>query len=173
MDLQTLANLGEFLGGVGVFISLLYLALQIRGSNASQRSETYARSLERLSAMQQRMAEDRDFTKLYNEGLFDPAQLTITQRTQFTWVLTELFGTLEFMYLQAQEGSISRELWQRWRETLKWWLTFPGIKAWWAGKPTPFTPSFARLVEQCMQEGYQPEREGAWEAYIGPTEARG
>lgn len=172
MDLQTLANLGEFLGGLGVIVSLLYLALQIRGSNASQRSETYARSLERMSSMQQLLARDHAFTKLYNEGLFDPKQLTITQRTQFTWVLTELFGTLEFMFFQVEQGSISRELWLRWHDTLKWWLTFPGVRAWWAGKPAPFTPTFSRCVEQCIAAGYQPEREGAWEAYMAPSASR-
>ncbi|MEZ5557852.1 MAG: hypothetical protein R3E86_04815 [Pseudomonadales bacterium] len=167
MELTTLADMGEFLGGLGVIVSLIYLALQIRSNTAAQRSENYARSLERMAAMQELLAREHGFTKLYNQGLFDPAALTFTQRTQFTWVLTELFGNLEFMYYQASCGNIPDELWARWIETLKWWLTFPGVLAWWRGRPTPFTPGFSQCVEDCIARGYQPENPGAWEQFMG------
>ena len=167
MELHTLANIGEFLGGFGVFVSLIYLAVQIRGNTSSQRSENYARSLERMASIQQLLASDGDLANMYNQALIDPSQLTTTQKTQFTWILTEFFGNLEFMFFQAEQRNISAELWDRWVETLKWWLTFPGVLAWWRGKPAPFTPAFTRCVERCIAQGYQPENPGAWESYIG------
>ena len=54
MDLQSLANLGEFIGGAAVLVTLGYLALQIRQNTQSIRTENYARALERVSAMQAR-----------------------------------------------------------------------------------------------------------------------
>ncbi len=36
MDLTQLANLGEFVGGVAVLVTLVYLAIQVRQSAASQ-----------------------------------------------------------------------------------------------------------------------------------------
>ena len=36
MDLNTLAQLGEFVGGIGVFATLIYLTIQVRQSNAMQ-----------------------------------------------------------------------------------------------------------------------------------------
>jgi hypothetical protein len=167
MELQTLANVGEFLGGLGVIVSLIYLAVQIRGNTSSQRSENYAHSLERMASIQQLLASDHDLTKMYNQGLVDPSRLTTTEKIQFSWVLTEFFGNLEFMFFQANQSSISAELWDRWVETLKWWLTFPGVLAWWKGKPTPFTHAFSTCVERCIAQGYQPENPGAWESYIG------
>ena len=113
MELQTLANVGEFLGGLGVIVSLIYLAVQIRGNTSSQQSETYARSLERMASMQAFMAKDHALTKVFNAGLVDPSQLTITQRVQFSWILTEMFGNLEFMFFQAEQRNISAELWTR------------------------------------------------------------
>jgi len=170
MDLQTLANVGEFLGGLGVIVSLIYLAVQIRGNTSSQQSETYARSLERMASMQAYMSKDHAFTKMFNEGLIDPSQLTITQKIQFSWVLTEMFGNIEFMFFQSEQRNIPAELWDRWVETLKWWLTFPGVVAWWKGKPTPFTPAFMSCVEECIAQGYQPESPGAWESFIGANQ---
>ena len=170
MDLQTLANVGEFLGGLGVIVSLIYLAVQIRGNTSSQQSETYARSLERMASMQAFMSKDHAFTKMFNEGLIDPSQLTLTQKIQFAWVLTEMFGNIEFMFFQFEQRNIPAELWDRWVETLKWWLTFPGVVAWWKGKPTPFTPAFMSCVEECIAQGYQPESPGAWESFIGANQ---
>jgi len=170
MELQTLANVGEFLGGLGVIVSLIYLAVQIRGNTSSQQSETYARSLERMAYMQEFMAKDHALTKMFNEGLTDPSQLTITQKIQFAWVLTEMFGNLEFMFFQSEQRNIPAELWDRWEETMKWWLTFPGVVAWWKGKPTPFTPAFMSCVEECIAQGYQPESPGAWESFIGANQ---
>lgn len=167
MELQTFANIGEFLGGIGVLVSLVYLAFQIRSNTASQRSQNYGLSLERMAAMQERLASDPEYTELFNRGLSDPDQLSFRERTQFVWTLTEMFGNLEFMFIQAQEGNITPALWQRWELTMRWWLTWPGIARWWEGKPTPFTPDFAHCVERCLREGYQPETPGGFEAFMG------
>ncbi len=170
MDLGMLANLGEFIGGLGVIVSVVYLAIQIRGNTSSVRSENYARSLERMASMQELLARDRDFTKIFNRGIVDPNGLSVTERVQFVWVITELFGNLEFMCFQAQEGTIPRELWQRWEETLRWWLTFPGVRACWEARATPFTPTFTRCVERCLEGGYRSPRQGAWERFLAGAE---
>jgi len=167
MELQTLANVGEFLGGLGVIVSIIYLAIQVRINTSSQRSESYARSLERMASIQQLLASDSTIAKIFSQGITDPSQISIIQKTQLSFVLTEFFGYLEFMFFQAQQRNISAALWDRWLETLKWWLTFPGILAWWKGKPTPFTTAFTCCVERCIEQGYQPESPGAWELYLG------
>jgi hypothetical protein len=44
MDLETLGNLGEFISGIVVIISLVYLAMQVRQNTRSLRTENYARA---------------------------------------------------------------------------------------------------------------------------------
>jgi len=52
MNLASLANFGEFIGGIGVILSLIYVAFQIRQNTVSRRTETYARTVERFSGLQ-------------------------------------------------------------------------------------------------------------------------
>jgi len=52
MNLESLANFGEFIGGIGVILSLIYVAFQIRQNTVSRRTETYARTVERFSGLQ-------------------------------------------------------------------------------------------------------------------------
>jgi hypothetical protein len=42
MDLEALGNLGDFLGGIGVVITLLYLAIQIRQNTRQMRMDAAA-----------------------------------------------------------------------------------------------------------------------------------
>jgi hypothetical protein len=46
-----------------------------------------------------------------------------------------------------------REVWQRWSETLAWWISLPGVQAWWAARPAPFSPSFTSHVDGRLQSG--------------------
>ena len=166
MDLDSLANIGEFVGGMGVILSLIYLAVQVRGNTRSQRNDIEARALERLGSMQREMSSNPDLNKVHMRGLIDVKSLKPAERVQFTWWLTEFFSAMEFLYVQHEQGNVSEAIWQRWVETYKWWMTFPGVREWWKGKPTPFSSKFTAFTENCLEQGFKPEKPGAWEAYL-------
>ena len=54
LDLDTMANLGEFVSAIAVVVSLLNLANQVRQSTHSFRTENFARALERIATTQAR-----------------------------------------------------------------------------------------------------------------------
>ena len=166
MDLAQWANVGELLGGIGVIISLLYLAYQIRGSSRAQKAESYARALERLSSVQGRLAQDASFNELLNVGLMTPDQLSLNQRTQLTWLFTEMFGAFEFMYLQSEEGNLPDVIWDQWQTTMRWWLTFEGARRWWKGRPAPFSRPFTELVDSCLEEHYEMPNTEQWNNWL-------
>jgi hypothetical protein len=152
LDLQALANLGEFIGGVVVLITLGYLALQVRQNNQALRTENYARAVDRTTAMQSKLAQDGNFAQLLARGANDATQLTPLERIQFTWLLTELLTSLEFMFHADREQALPEEVWARWSLTIAWWFTFPGVRAWWYSMPTPFSPSFTSFIESILQD---------------------
>lgn len=142
MDLDTLANIGEFVGGVFVIVTLIYLAYQVRQNTKSLRIENYSRVLERMSTLQSRIAAEPELNRLFMVGAEDPAKLTRAERLRFAWALYEMFGAAEFMYHQSLENALPSAVWKRWQETLRWWLAYPGICAWWEAKPAPLTADF-------------------------------
>jgi hypothetical protein len=80
LDLQALANLGQFVSGLVVIVSLVYLAMQVRQNTQSLRSESYGRALDRVSAMQSQMSREGAFSTLFSKGALDPAKLTAQER---------------------------------------------------------------------------------------------
>ena len=167
MTLETLANVGEFVSGIAVVISLVYLAFQVRQNTQSQRTENYARALDRVSTMQARLSVDRDMAELFGTGVLNTRVLKPGQRIQFAWAFYEMFGAFEFMYHQSQAGALPDEVWERWSATLSWWISFPGVRAWWRAKPTPFSSSFSAFVEARLGQG-PPDADAArrWQEFV-------
>jgi len=152
MTLQDLANLGQFVGGLVVIVSLVYLAVQVRQNTQSLRTENYARALDRLASMQARLSGDPAVSTMLARAAADPANVSPAERLQITWWCYECFGAFEFMFHQAQAGAMPDEVWQRWSATVAFWLSFPGVRGWWAARPAPFSESFSRFVDECIRE---------------------
>jgi hypothetical protein len=152
LDLQTFANLGEFLGGLAVIVSLAYLALQVRQNTQSIRTENYARALDRIAAMQSQLSRDTELSRFFAKGVADAYQLTPHERIQFTWALYEAFGAFEFMFEAARTSALPAEVWARWSATVAWWLSLPGVQSWWRHRPVPFSESFTAFVEGILRE---------------------
>ncbi len=167
MDLQSLGNLGEFISGIAVVISVVYVALQVRQNTESLRTENYARALERVAAMQSQLSRDTHLVQLLSRGLTDLSKLPLQQRIQFTWSLYELFGALEFMFHASRSRALPDEIWDRWSAVLAWWLTYPGVRSWWESRPTPFTPSFTAFVEATLENNpADPQAHQRWREFI-------
>jgi hypothetical protein len=176
VDLERLANLGEFVSGVAVVVSLVYLASQVRQNTTSLRTENYARALERVAAMQARLSEDASLTPVFERGVLDATALSPQDRIRFSWAFYEMFGAFEFMFHQARERAMPPEVWDRWAQTLAWWISLPGVAAWWHSKPTPFSASFSTFVERCIDTGPDDEEAARrWAAFLetGAGPARG
>jgi hypothetical protein len=151
MDLDSLAKLGEFVGGFFVVVSLVYLAHQVRQNTRSLRTENYARVLERMSAVQSRLSVDSELNRIVTTGAENPDRLSRSERVRFSWALYELFGAGEFMYMQAQDAALPQAVWARWESSIIWWLSHPGMRAWWEAKPAPMTSDFEGFVQELLR----------------------
>lgn len=173
MDLNALANLGEFVGGIFVVVSLVYLALQVRQNTQSLRAENYARALERISAIQSQLSRESDLSSLVTRGMVDAAALTPAERIRLTWALYESFGAFEFMFHQARAEALPGDVWERWMGTICWWLSWPGVRSWWQARPAPFSTSFSAFVDGLLADlPVDAGARGRWRAFVeGPSGA--
>ena len=75
MDINTLAAWGEFLGGIAVVISLVYLASQIRQNSKLLRASTSSVINETSSRIGILAAENPEVARIYWEGIADRSAL--------------------------------------------------------------------------------------------------
>lgn len=167
MELDTLAKLGEFVGGFFVVVSLVYLAHQVRQNTNSLRTENYARVLERMSTLQSRLSTDAELNRIVIAGAEHPDTLTPRERLRFSWALYEFFGAAEFMYHQARRNALPCEVWRRWEASIGWWLSHPGFRAWWQAKPAPLSADFQAFGDQLIRTHHiDPAAVERWRRFV-------
>jgi hypothetical protein len=151
MNPEMLQVIGAYGGVLAVVVSILGLASQVRQNTQALRSQNYGKALDRLAAVQSRLGADSESAGVFNRGVNDAGSLTPDERSQFTWILYEIFGAFEFMHDESQRGTLPPQVWDRWAATLAWWISLPGVQAWWDNKPTPFNQHFSAHVDHCIR----------------------
>ncbi|MEM7412161.1 MAG: hypothetical protein AAF430_18175 [Myxococcota bacterium] len=157
-----------------VVVSLVYLAVQVRQNTESIRAENFARVLDRISATQSALSRDPELSNLHARGVIDVGLLTPEERIRFTWWFVEAFGAFEFIFHQAESGALSEEIWARWASTIRWWLSYPGVRDWWQANPTVFSDSFTAFVESELPRAERdPARDARWQDFLTRAQTHG
>lgn len=73
MDLTQLANLGEFVGGVAVLVTLVYLALQVRQGTQNTNASNYFGLVHGMNELNAVVACDPAPGQLWLRGLNEPS----------------------------------------------------------------------------------------------------
>lgn len=155
MDLETLALIGEFLGGIAVLVSLIYLAIQIRQGNRQVAHNT--RSLE-VSTYQAVTSDLNDFRALlitqpelgrvYVQGLEDPAALSPDELFRFRGLMQTLFGNLELQYRVREAGLLALDSHDA---TLLGVAVSPGGRGWWRQARSLYGSDFQSYVDDLVR----------------------
>jgi hypothetical protein len=167
MTLEDLGNLGDLIGGIAVVASLIYLAVQIRQGALSQRAGTSGQIAASAAELNARLGSDPETFRVFRQGLVDPEPLDGDERARFGMLLYAIFGNIESYYHLHLSGSITDDVWERWRATAAWYIALPGFKVWWQVKPTPFTASFTRFVEDELGLDRDPEPSEEFRRFVG------
>ena len=83
MTLEDLGNLGDFLGGLLLAISILYLAIQVRQNTKAQRAEAYQDAVEKINSWSALMVQDLSLNGLFYRGCKNYSTLSPEERSQF------------------------------------------------------------------------------------------
>ncbi len=80
MTLSDLGDLGDFLGGIGVIATLVYLAIQIRRNTMAVRSTSLDSAYAAHMEFQRTVWSNSELNKLWFDGLTGRSQLSDTER---------------------------------------------------------------------------------------------
>ena len=154
MDVEALGNLGDFLGGIGVVITLLYLAIQVRQNTRQMRMDAAAArttALEDTTLGINRWIEgitsDKDLADVWRRGLENPGQLDDADLVRFQYMSVQLLLTWQIAFRRTRHLD-DNELWDYNRLLIKMYMRSPGFQAIWAGTRSLMIPAFAAEVDE-------------------------
>ena len=153
LDITTLAAWGEFLGGIAVVVSLIYLAFQIRQNSKLLRASTASATAQIQFGQNVLVIQDRDVARIFSNGLADPDSLPEADQQRFRAMIgLQLQGMAQsFEFHFDGIGSRASHAWVE--RGMRWFVPKPGFLQWWDDYRESHTPEFRDYVDGLIREG--------------------
>ena len=149
MNLSTLAQLGEFLGGVAVLITLIYLILQIKqNTNALKRASARQTSMQNSVAVRAQI----DHAELIAIGFDELNNLSDGERYRLDLIWAMWFQGFEQTLEDERLGLQSIEAMKPYRSIIRGILATPNGLQWWNERKTWFNTSIHKEIETLKEQ---------------------
>ena len=147
MNWDAIGAIGEIVGAVAVFVTLVYLAIQIRQNTAQSRASSHHAISDSLNQLNILFGQSTEVSALFLAGLEDRSSLTDAQRWQFDSLMRAYFHVCETMYFQAEVGTGDQGIATAEEQGMITMVAAPGGREWWAQNPYGFSTDFRAYVD--------------------------
>lgn len=150
--LQDLGNIGEFVGALGVVVSLVYLARQMIQNTVSVRAASFNAMVQNSIRLLEHAFRDPEFAAFMARAEADPSSLTESERVRWYSYMTAVcrhFGNLQYA---NRVGTLDGQMWQAYRADLKEHLRQKGWAEWFQANRQIFSETLGRQVDLALEE---------------------
>ena len=158
MNWDAIGALGEAFGAFAVFISLIYLAIQVSQNTGQARQSAERLMLDELGRALQSVAQNGNLADVYVRGLQDFYALTLPERSRFSGFVGHVFRIFQGLQSQHEAGTLDPQSWAGVRGLMLDLLAYPGARQYFDIRKHHFSPGFRRFVEEKLSEGVGPPR---------------
>ena len=148
LDLESLGNIGDFIGGLAVIASLIYLGLQIRQNTNLVRNSISTAFLEANIEHNRLLVQDPEVARIYWAGVEDRENLSLEDRRRFDPLINIVFRTYQHAYSMGPEAFGGGK--QNMSVGMTYMLSQPGIKSFWRDYEKTYAPDFRQFVVELM-----------------------
>ena len=148
--LQALGNLGEFIGALGVVISLVYLARQMIQNTTSVRAASFNSMVQNSIRLLEHSFRDSEFAAFLHRAEQTPGALSPEERVRWDAYMTAVFRHFGNLVYQYRVGAIDRQMWESYERTLHAHLHNPSWATWFREHKTLFSTSLVEQVESSL-----------------------
>jgi hypothetical protein len=147
MMLSSLGDLGDFIGGIGVIVTLIYLAIQIRRNTVAVHSASLDSAYAAHMEFQRTVWTDPDLCSFWHEGLGGKEFDSPEERRRFSFMLNTCLRLWESAYFKAQYGQLHSKPWIGLNRELTFVFSTPGAQKNWKGIRSICSSEFSDYVQ--------------------------
>jgi len=144
--------MGEFVGALGVVISVVYLAQQMRQNTTSVRAASFNSMTENSLRLLEHSFRDGNFADFLHRAQQDPSTLSPAGLIRWDAYMTAVYRHFGNLVYQYRVGALDRQMWESYRETLKKHLRMPSWQVWFDQNQETFSSSLVDLVGLIIKE---------------------
>jgi len=153
MSWEAIAAIADIGAGIGVIVTLFYLASQIRQNTRATFADAYQRFTDSINSTNQLIASDPVLARIISEIAvkawddYDPVE-----RTRLSNVLLCDFRAVESLYFHHVEGAANRRAWETQAKLIGDFVKFRAVRSWWPRFAPIFDDEFRSFVEECISK---------------------
>ena len=165
MNLDILGNIGEFVGAVGVIISLVYLSVQLRQNTKALRASSYQEISHNSRELLELLILDGEMAEIFTRGREGGVEvLTPVERVRWHAMLLAIFRHWDNLFYQYRNQMLERELWKSYQHVIRGYMAEVGFQEWWSEQRDGFSMSLQELIngiiarQELRPESFAPAR---------------
>lgn len=111
MNWEAISAIGEIAGGLAVFITLIYLAQQIKQNTKSQSIATYESAMSGFNKMHDFVAYDVESASIWRRGISDPSSLNQDEAVRFEFMARNYANHLYKLFRLYENNTLPKSEW--------------------------------------------------------------
>ena len=131
MNWEAISAITDTIGAVGVVVSLIYLAMQIRHNTKAMMAQSAREAVAAMRDFNQSMIDDPEIARIFRMGAENLSSLNEDDRARFGHILFNFFKTAEELHYQYLQGTLDPEIWESWKGIVSLYATSPGFSEYW------------------------------------------
>ena len=151
MNWEAIGAIGEIIGAFAVFITLAYLALQIKQNTKAVQSSALDSTVNTISIARQSIYENDDVAQVYLKGLSSPDELSDLERVKFRLLIHNLMLSQSNIFAQTKFSDLPVSEWNAQKTIIKRVLDSPGGQWFWEGFGCEFDQEFRSEIARILK----------------------
>jgi hypothetical protein len=151
MTISELGDLGDFLGGIGVVVTLVYLAIQIRRNTRAVRSASLDSVTTSHMEFHRSVWGDPVLNEIWFDGRMGKKELSEAESRRFAFMVTTCARHWENAYQKARGGTLEATAWAGMHQELVTVFADPGTQTYWKMIRGMFSPDFVQFAESSIR----------------------
>ena len=152
MDLKKTALLAEIIGGVGIIISILYLAFEVSKNTTNTQISNHLALIEQASKLKYLRMTNSDMAEIALKGASNSTSLSEVDQSRFRSYALQVFDMWETAFLMNESDVLPVGAWEVWDYSWCATVKAPGFRALWdTGMGNFYTSHFRQNVDSCLE----------------------
>lgn len=167
MNWEAIAAVGQVAGALAVFLTLAYLARQVRQSNRQDLLRSFQHTYDSINQFLESTLASADVAEVVVRGRESYANLTAPDRLRFDHFHLVLLNVVESHLFQVERTADALEKdYRSWaRENMKavvqGYFSFPGTRTFWSNVEAYYEPNIRHFVSKALEEAPTLEAEAS------------
>jgi hypothetical protein len=151
-----MGNLGEFVGGIAVIVTLLYLAAQVRQNTGSVHAASRQDVVESFRQWNRQIYEIDGLVEIMQAGTRKYPNIAQPDRMKFVSYMADHCLHFQSAFALYESGALEEETYQAYLEFLVGQLSTPGGAAYWSEYGAMFPHRMSAAIDARIEAGDLP-----------------